>query len=246
MSIDQSLGNDTHQPDSNHEERPYEMSGMWIRDQLKDTAEAVPHQERVEESVPAPVAQAEPVETPASVEVATDALSPIVANLARSISAAVAEPLESFERERKQESAAVSESVREHDHRITAAFAALQCVEESSRQLTRRVEEQETPIRESRELADRLQGRTEEIQAELRREAEQVNSAVGSLRSELEGFAQRLSHSEGLIEQQRVALARLETLESRRGESLGEVSRLMGNMQQVLQSVGSTEGESSQ
>lgn len=246
MSIDQFLGNDTHQPDSNHEERPDEMSGMWIRDQLKDTAEAAPHQEPVEESVPAPVAQSEPVATPAPVEVANDSLSPIVANLARSISAAVAEPLESFERERKQESAAVAESVREHDHRITAAFAALQCVEESSRQLTRRIEEQETPIRESRELTDRLQGRTEEIQAEVRREAEQVNSAVGSLRSELEGFAQRLSHSEGLIEQQRAALARLETLERRRGESLGEMSRLMGNMQQALQSVDSPEDESSQ
>jgi hypothetical protein len=66
-------------------------------------------------------------------------------------------------------------------------------VEEASRRLTERVDEQDTPIRENRELANRLQGRTEEIQAEIRREAEQATSSVGSLRSELEGFAQRLS-----------------------------------------------------
>jgi chromosome segregation ATPase len=245
MSIDQSTNNDTHEHQFGHEERPDEMSGMWIRDQLKDPAEATPLQESDAESVPAPVAQIEPVETSGRVEASSDALSPIVANLARSISAAVAEPLESFERERRADAAAVAESVREHAHRITAAFSALQCVEEASRQMTKRVEEQETPIRESRELVDRLQGRTEEIQSDVRREAEQIHSSIGSLRSELEGFAQRLTHSEGLIEQQRAALARLETLERRRVESLGEMSRLMGNMQQALQPVEFADDESS-
>ena len=246
MSIDQSLDNDTQQPQFGNEERPDEMSGRWIRDQLKDAAETAPHQATSDESIPVPVAQSEPVAEQGPVETPNDPLSPIVANLARSISEAVAEPLERFERERRQESAAVTESVREHGHRITAAFAALQCVEEASRRLTQRVDEQDTPIRENRELAERLQGRTEEIQAEVRREAEQVTSSVGSLRSELEGFAQRLSQAEGLIEQQRSALARLETLEHRRVESLGELSRLMGNMQQALQPIETAEDQQSE
>ncbi len=246
MSLDQSLDNDTQQHTPEQEDRPDEMSGAWIRDQLVDPAEASAPQETTEQFAPETVAEAEPIAEQGPVEISDDALSPVVANLARSISAAVAEPLESFERECREENAAVADSVREHDHRITAAFSALQCVEEASRQLTRRLDEQDTPIRESRELADRLQGRTEELQSEVRREVEQVNSSVGSLRSELEGFAHRLTHAEGMIEQQRSAMARLETLERRREESMGELARLMGNMQQALQPAEPTSNEDSE
>jgi chromosome segregation ATPase len=118
---------------------------------------------------------------------------------------------------------------------MTAAFAALQLVEEASRRLTERVAAQEGPTRETREIVDRLQGRSEELQSEIRREAEQVSSSIGSLRSELEGFAQRLSHTETMVEQQRAAVSRLEASERRRGESLQEMARLMGSVQQALQ-----------
>jgi hypothetical protein len=41
-------------------------------------------------------------------------------------------------------------------------------------------------------------------------------------------------------------LARLETLERRRVESLGELSRLMGNMQQALQPIETAEDQQSE
>jgi chromosome segregation ATPase len=230
MSTDHSTDNET-QP-RGESERPDEMSGRWIRDQLKDAASAAPshwHGETIQTST-------ERGEKPAAAEQGlADPLSPIVANLARSISQAVAQPLEDFERQRRQELEATAEKVKEHDDRIAAAFDALESVEEASRRLSERIEAQERPTRETREIVDRLQGRSEELQSEIRREAEQVSSSVGSLRSELEGFAQRLSHVEGIMEQQRSALARLEASERRRGESLQEMARLMGNVQKVLQ-----------
>ncbi len=230
MSTDQSTDNETQTREEG--DRPDEMSGRWIRDQLKDAAGAAPQQWQGETPNTAPERSEEPVVAEQGLD---DPLSPIVANLARSISQAVAQPLEDFERQRRQETEATAEKVKEHDHRITAAFAALQLVEEASRRLTERVNAQEAPTRETREIVDRLQGRSEELQSEIRREAEQVSSSLGSLRSELEGFAQRLSQVEGTMEQQRSALARLETLEQRRAESLQEMARLMGNVQQVLQ-----------
>ena len=231
MSFDQSTDHETRPEEEG--DRPDEMSGRWIRDQLKDAAGATPQQWQSEATETAPQ-QTEPVVDEQGLD---DPLSPIVANLARSISQAVAQPLEDFERQRRQESAEVTDKVKEHDHRITAAFAALQLVEEASRRLSERVDAQEGPTRETREIVDRLQGRSEELQSEIRREAEQVSSSLGSLRSELEGFAQRLSHVEGVAEQQRSALARLESLEHRRTESLHEMARLMGTVQQVLQPV---------
>lgn len=229
MSTDQSTDNEVHSTEGN--DRHDEMSGRWIRDQLKDAASAKPPQPWPHETAHiAPERTEEP-----ALQSVDDSLSPIVANLARSISEAVAKPLEDFERQRRQDSEATADKVKEHDHRITAAFAALQLVEEASRRLTARIDAQEGPARETREIVDRLQGRTEELQSEVRREAEQVASSVGSLRSELEGFAQRLSHAEGMIEQQRAAIARLEVLERRRGDSLQAMARLMGNVQQALQ-----------
>ncbi len=226
MSTDQSTGNELQSREES--ERPDEMSGRWIRDQLKDAAGgATPHWLRenpAERSEKTAVAERSP----------DDPLSPLVANLAQSISLAVAQPLEHFERQRRQEAEATEEKVREHDERITAAFNALRLVEEASRRLSEKVESQERPTRETRELVDRLQGRSEELQSEIRREAEQMASSVGSLRSELEGFAQRLSHVEGTIEQQRATLARLEASERRRGKSLQEMARLMGDVQRVL------------
>ncbi|MDA0203812.1 MAG: hypothetical protein O3A53_12310 [Acidobacteria bacterium] len=233
MSFDQSTDHET-KPEGEGD-RPDEMSGRWIRDQLKDAAGAKPRQWQSEAAETAPQ-QSEPVVEEQGLN---DPLSGIVANLARSISQAVAQPLEDFERQRRQESAEVADKVNEHDHRITAAFAALQLVEEASRRLSERVDAQEGPTRETREIVDRLQGRSEELQSEIRREAEQVSSSLGSLRSELEGFAQRLSHVEGVAEQQRSALARLESLEHRRTESLNEMARLMGTVQQILQPVDS-------
>ena len=235
MSTDQSTDNETQSREEN--DRPDEMSGRWIRDQLKDAAGARPQQWQNETAEAAP----EPSAPAAEQQSLDDPLSPIVANLARSISQAVAQPLEDFERQRRQESRETAEKVKEHDHRITAAFAALQLVEEASRRLTERVDSQQGPTRETREIVDRLQGRSEELQSELRRDAEQVSSSIGSLRSELEGFAQRLSHTEGMMEQQRASLARLEASERRRGESLQEMARLMGSVQQALQPVNSNE-----
>jgi hypothetical protein len=233
MSFDQSTDNEAKPPEEG--DRPDEMSGRWIRDQLKDVASAAPQQWQGETTETAPQ-QGAPVVAAQGWE---DPLSPIVANLARSISQAVARPLEDFERQRRQDSETVASTVKEHDHRITAAFVALQLVEQASRRLTERVEAQEEPTRETREVVDRLQGRSEELHSDIRREAEQVSSSLGSLRSELEGFGQRLSHVEGMAEQQRSALARLESLEHRRTESLHEMARLMGTVQQVLQPVDS-------
>ena len=229
MSFDQSTDNETKPQEEG--DRPDEMSGRWIRDQLKDAAGTAPKQWQSETK------EAPPQQAPSAGDAhgVDDPLSPIVANLARSISQAVAQPLEDFERQRRHESEATAGKVKEHEHRITAAFAALQLVEEASRRLSQRVEAQEGPTRETREIVDRLQGRSEELQSEIRREAEQVSSSLGSLRSELEGFAQRLSHVEGTLEQQRSAVARLDTLEQRRTESLQEMARLMGNVQQALQ-----------
>lgn len=229
MSFDQSTDHETKPQEEG--DRPDEMSGRWIRDQLKDAASAAPRQWQGETAETAPQ-QAPPAVAERGLD---DPLSPIVANLARSISQAVAQPLEDFERLRRQESEAAAGKVKEHEQRITAAFAALQLLEEASRRLSERINAQEGPTRETREIADRLQGRSEELQSEVRREAEQVSSSLGSLRSELEGFAQRLSHQEGMMEQQRSAVARLESLEQRRTESLQEMARLMGNVQQVLQ-----------
>jgi DNA repair exonuclease SbcCD ATPase subunit len=237
MSIDQSTDNETQSRDE--ADRPDEMSGRWIRDQLKDAASARPRQWANETADTAPERTGEPAVAEQGLD---DPLSPIVANLARCISLAVAQPLEDFERLRRQESEATANQVKQHDHRITAAFAALQLVEEASRRLTERVDAQQGPTRETREIVDRLQGRTEELQSEIRREAEQFSSSIGSLRSELEGFAQRLSHVEGIMEQQRSAVARLEASERRRGESLQEMARLMGNVQKVLQPADSNEG----
>lgn len=236
MSTDQSTDHEIHSRQEG--DRPDEMSGRWIRDQLKDAAGPRPPQQWPNEtSNGAP----ERTEGPAAAaQGEADPLSPIVANLARSISQAVAKPLEDFERQRRRDSEETAERVKEHDHRITAAFAALQLVEEASRRLTERINAQEGPTREAREIADRLQGRSEELQSEIRRQAEQISSSAGSLRSELEGFAQRLSHAEGMIEQQRSAIARLETLERRRGDSLQEMARLMGHVQQALQPADST------
>lgn len=226
MSTDQSTENEL-QPRA-ESERADEMSGRWIRDQLKDAAGgATPHWLRE--------TPAERNEKPAVAEQGLDdPLSPLVANLAQSISLAVVQPLEHFERQRRQEAEATEEKVKQHDDRIAAAFNALRSVEEASRRLSEKIEAQERPTRETRELVDRLQGRSEELQSEIRREAEQVASSVGSLRSELEGFAQRLSHVEGTMEQQRAILARLEASERRRGKSLQEMARLMGDVQKVL------------
>jgi chromosome segregation ATPase len=236
MSFDQSTDHETKPQEGG--DRPDEMSGRWIRDQLKDAASAAPQQWQSETTEKAPQ-QAAPVVAEQGLD---DPLSLIVANLARSISQAVAQPLEDFERQRRQESEATAGKVKEHEHRITAAFAALQLVEEASRRLTERVNVQEGPTRETREIVDRLQGRSEELQSQVRREAEQVSSSLGSLRSELEGFAQRLSHVEGMMEQQRSAVTRLESLEQRRTESLQEMARLMGSVQQVLQPANSHQG----
>ncbi len=228
MSFDQSV--DTENQAEQPEQRPDEMSGQWIRDQLVDTAGSDP-EPQAEEAAPVAVEQ-----EPAAEDTSPDGpLSGVVESLAKSISEAVAAPLETFERERQKQTDEISDSIKEHDHRITAAFAALQQVEDASRSLSARVDEQETPTRETREIVDRLQGRSEELQSEIRREAENVSSSIGSLRSELEGFAQRLSHAEVMIEKQRAAMARLETLERRRTESLGEMARLMGNVQQALE-----------
>lgn len=232
MSPEQSTDNETQFREKG--DRPDEMSGRWIRDQLKDAAGARPEQRQNEAAATPPRRDEEPVVEGQGLD---DPLSPIVASLARSISQAVARPLEDFERQRQKDSEETAAKVQEHDHRITAAFAALQLVEEASRRLTERIDEQQGPAKETREIVDRLQGRSEELQSEIRREAEQVSSSLSSLRSELEGFAQRLSQVEGTMEQQRAALARLEVSERRRGESLQEMARLMGNVQQALQPV---------
>jgi hypothetical protein len=231
MSTDQSTDNEIQSREEI--DRPDEMSGRWIRDQLKDAAGPRPPQQWQNE--PANHGPERSEAAALDQHSIDDPLSPIVANLAHSISQAVAKPLEDFERQRRRDAEQTADKVKEHDHRITAAFAALQLVEEASRRLSGRLDAQEGTTRETREIADRLQGRSEELQAEIRREAEHVSSSVGSLRSELEGFAQRLSYAEGMIEQQRSALARLETLERRRTESLQEMARLMGNVQQALQ-----------
>lgn len=230
MSSEQSTDNETQFRDKG--DRPDEMSGRWIRDQLKDAAGARSQQWRNEAAETDLQRNEEPAVDGQGVD---DPLSPIVASLARSISQAVARPLEDFERRRLKDSEETAARVQEHDHRLTAAFAALQLVEEASRRLTERIDAQQGPAKETREIVDRLQGRSEELQSEIRREAEQVSSSLSSLRGELEGFAQRLSQVEGTMEQQRAALARLEALERRRGESLQEMARLMGNVQQALQ-----------
>ena len=151
MAADQSTGNETKSQEES--ERADEMSGRWIRDQLKDDAGATPPHWQNET---APTSTGRSEESVGTEQGQDDPLSPIEANLARSISQAVAQPLEDFEHQRRRESEATAEKVKEHDHRITAAFTALQLVEEASRRLSEKIEAQEKPTRETREIVDRL------------------------------------------------------------------------------------------
>ena len=221
---DSALGNT---PDS-------EMSGQWIREQLKDAAEST------ESNPPNPTIVSEDAgqPAPASPQVADDSLRPLMDSLARNISEAVTKPIEDLERHRTAEREHLSQTVREQSERVDAVFAALRRLEEANEKLTETVNRQEGTVREQ---AAQEVSRIEALHADLGRERDSTSESIGALRGELEGFAGRLSNSERNIEEQQAAIARLDSFEQRRGEAMAEISRLVGSLQGALQALGRQE-----
>ena len=214
-----------------------EMSGQWIRDQLKDVAESS------ETNPPNPsfVGDDNPqgrAEEPATAS--EDPLGPIVANLAHNISAAVTKPIEDLERRRVAERDQLSHTVQEQAGRLEEAFAALRRLEEANERLSETLNRQES---EARDHAAQAGSRIDAVQADFGRERDAILESIGALRGELEGFSGRLSNSERSIEEQRTTLARIEALEHSRGEALAEVGRLFGSLQGALQSASRPESQ---
>ncbi len=208
-----------------------EMSGQWIRDQLRNVAEPS------ETNPPNPTFVSDDRGSASNFESRPgddDSFGPIVANLARNISEAVTKPIEDLERRRAAERDHIGRAVREQAERVDAIFAALRRLEEAGERLAETVNRQEGAIREQ---TTQSAARVDALQHDLSRERESFSESVGALRGELEGFAGRLSNSERNIEEQKAAIARLEALEQRRGEAITEVGRLVGSLQGALQAV---------
>ncbi len=234
MSLDQSISEQSADAASGGSPSS-EMSGQWIREQLKDAADSP-------ESNPPnpPFASDEGGRAASSAPSGSDdSLGPIMANLARNISEAVTKPIEDLERRRITEREHLGRSVREQAERVDAVFAVLRRLEEATQRLSDTVDRQENTAREQAEQAN---SRMEEVRSEARREKEAISESIAAMRGELEGFAGRLSNTEKNIEEHKSVIARLEGLEKRREEALTQVGRLVGDLQGALHLMSPPEG----
>ena len=233
MSFDQPTQEQS--PDSASSNTPdSEMSGQWIREQLKDAAEST------ESSQPSPTSDSGDLgrSAPDSQQAADDSLRPLMDNLARNISEAVTKPIEDLERRRLAEREHLSQKVHEQSERVETVFGALRRLEEANERLSEIVNRHEGAVRDQ---AEQYGSRIEALQADLGREKDSISESVTALQGELAGFAGRLSNTERNIEEQRSAIARLGASEQRRGEAMAEMGRLIGGLQGVLQSMSGQE-----
>ncbi len=212
-----------------------QISGRWIRDQLREVADPGLEQLEVSKLPPRPepsphkaqkdAPKAAPGADPAEV-------SDLVDNLAASISSAVVQPIRNLEKQRVAEKLVLQKSLEEHNARLVDTGEQLGRLSGDIRRLDQVLRNSQTEVESSRRGHDDLKSRVEAI------EGAGSADAVASLRTQISELTNRLSSIEATGREREKRLEALTSSESRRQEALGHFADLLERMRETVTMMG--------
>ena len=221
------MSKDSNLTENHQSSEEAEVSGRWIRDQLRDVADSsIAGLEALKPiSVPDP--------PPPSVDVDDVTTPDLVGNLAASISNAVAAPIRDLERQRSAEKAAVEKSLDQNTRHIQEAVTALERMVEDVQQL-------QADAEKSREESKTLRDRLEQM------EGEGLNEALSGVRTEIQELGRRLEEAESAGKQDRERVEALTVADSRRRESMRHLGDLLDRVRETVRMMESEPREAEQ
>ena len=192
-----------------------EVSGRWIRDQLRDVADSsITGLEALKPiSEPEAAAPSDSSEEPATPD--------LVGDLAASISNAVAAPIRDLERRRSAEKAAVEKSLDQNTRHIQETMTAVERMAEDVQQLRADSEKVRGKSKALRERLDKLEG-------------EGLNDALAGVRAELQELSQRFADAESARRQDQERLEALNASDARRRESMRHLGDLLDRVRETV------------
>ncbi|MEZ5362407.1 MAG: hypothetical protein R2748_08740 [Bryobacterales bacterium] len=214
-----------------------EVSGRWLRDQLRG----------VTEDAPTPAPAAAPPRDPDT------SSAQLIEGLAASISAAVAEPIRDLESRREARQTRLEESLRELSGKLGDAFVEIARVRdrvgatEGMREQVRQdviaaKQESDQSIAAAREeskaaieaMGSEARTEIERIRSEHREELERVNAAAADLRSGFDSLAEEIGRLQEKVREQHERIDALRFRETQRAKAMNELARASSSLREAL------------
>ena len=228
-----------------------EVSGRWLRDQLRDVAESAP---------PQPAGRA-----PASGDASS---SQLIEGLAASISAAVVEPIKGLESRREARQARIEESLQELSGKLGEVFVeignlrdraaeALAGVEETKNESRREIaalrEQSRADVEALREqlkadlesaraqskaeveaLGSEAKNEIEAIRESSRREINQINATASDLTSSFNSLAEEIGRLQEKVREQQERIDALRFRETQRAKAMNELAKASSSLREAV------------
>jgi uncharacterized coiled-coil DUF342 family protein len=198
----------------NHEatDQLEEVSGRWLRDQLRDVAgEAEPPE-------PALPAEDNPGAAP---ETST---AQLIEGLAASISSAVTEPIRGLESRREAQQQKLEHAVEELSGKLGDAFVDMARLREEAASAGLRADE-------AKESAKR---EVENARVEFRKDAEQLNATSVDLRDGFNRLAEEVGRLQEKVREQHERIDALRFRETQRAKAMSELEKASASLRDAL------------
>jgi chromosome segregation ATPase len=196
-----------------------EVSGRWLRDQLRDVADLGQ--------------AAEASARPSGAEVST---SQLLDGLATSISAAVVEPIRGLESRREAQQKRLEDSVRELSQKLSEAFVEIARLRDQAAAATAKIDAIRAETQRELEairtqlkseidgVAMETKGELSGVHSELRRDVDQLGASSTDIRSGFNSLAEEIGRLQERVREQHEWLQGLRAREAQRANAMNELA----------------------
>lgn len=185
-----------------------EVSGRWLRDQLRDVAGGV------EPAGPAEQEGGGPEKS----------TSQLIEGLAASISSAVAEPIRGLESRREARQHQLESALQELSGKVGDAFTEIAQVGEQTASAAMRADEAKDTVKRELETA----------RTEFQKDAEQLNAAHVDLRDTFSRLAEEVGRLQEKVREQNERIDALRFRETQRAKAMSELEKASSSLKDAL------------
>ena len=193
-----------------------EVSGRWLRDQLRDV-------DNESEAPPPPANGASAAET---------STSQLIEGLAASISSAVAEPIRGLESRREAKQQQFERSLQELSGKLGDAFVEIAKLREESASAGMRADEAKDSVK--REL--------EHARLEFRKDAEQLSATTVDLRDGFNRLAEEVGRMQEKLREHHERLDATRLREAQRAKAMSELEKASSSLRDALAAAAAVAG----
>ena len=185
-----------------------EVSGRWLRDQLRGVAGEVQ---------PAPA-------SPSAANASDASTAQLIEGLAASISSAVAEPISGLESRREAKQRQLENALQELSSKMSDAFVEIAGLREQAASAGLRADE----------AKDKVERELESARAEFRDSADQLSATSADLRDGFNRLAEEVGRLQEKVREQHERIDALRFRETQRARALGELEKASSSLKDAI------------